>query len=128
VTMSSKDFMDFLLSYIVGFGFLILERMYIGPLQSNAFNWLHSAVVKAIERLKEVLGRADKTRSSDGDGNQISGEEATETLEPLIGSFASYSCDTLSLLSWFFEMKLRSRSFTASKNQIWSFMFFLLWL
>ena len=35
VTMSANDFMDFLLSYIVGFRFLILERMYVGPLEAG---------------------------------------------------------------------------------------------
>ena len=36
-TMSANDFMDFLLLYIVGFGFLVIERMYTGPLQEEVF-------------------------------------------------------------------------------------------
>ncbi|KAL7471186.1 hypothetical protein ACHAXS_011499 [Conticribra weissflogii] len=97
VTMSSKDFMDFLLSYVVGFGFLILERMFIGPLQSHALNWSHRAVVNAIDWLKVKWGYSDGAGNIHDDEKQIS-EEVTETLEPLLGSFASYSCDALSLL------------------------------
>lgn len=41
VTMSANDFMDFLLSYIVGFGFLILERMYVGPLEAEVIGWVY---------------------------------------------------------------------------------------
>ena len=102
VTMSAVDFMDFLLSYIVGFGFLLLERMYIGPLQEEVFEWISSVLTAGFKYLKtsfpSLLG---------GDSNQValsSSEDASvqdgnnETVEPLLGSYAGYSCDTLSLL------------------------------
>ena len=39
VALSANHFLDFLLSYIVGFGFLILERMCISPFQSDVLDW-----------------------------------------------------------------------------------------
>ena len=103
VTMSANDFMDFLLSYVVGFGFLILERMYIGPLQADVFSWVHSLIAPVVEpmlkTLKSVYGvNLDEIPESNGSEKVLATDENTETLEPLLGSFASYSCDTLSLL------------------------------
>jgi hypothetical protein len=105
ITMSANDFMDFLLSYIVGFGFLILERMYIGPLQGSILSWtsnLFFAMAKSAQNLLPSFLRHD----DDADNtNQVSvHEENEETLEPLLVSFASYSCDTLSLLYFPFIM------------------------
>jgi hypothetical protein len=102
VTMSANDFMDFLLSYIVGFGFLIIERMYIGPLQADFITW----VADRCEQLSCFL--LPKAQEADGkeehDLNQSLEEENNETIEPLLGSFANYSCDTLSLLYYPFIM------------------------
>ena len=101
VTMSANDFMDFLLSYIVGFGFLMIERMYIGPLQADFVTWM---AVK-LEQLSYAL--FPKTRHDQKDATALSEsfeEDNNETLEPLLGSFANYSCDTLSLLYYPFIM------------------------
>jgi len=102
VTMSANDFMDFLLSYIVGFGFLIIERMYVGPLQAEVFGWMHDVFTSGIERLQASYpsifgGDGEKTTMSSSEDALVP-DENNETVEPLIGSYASYSCDTLSLL------------------------------
>jgi len=108
VTMSANDFMDFLLSYIVGFGFLILERMYIGPLLSSILNWSYnslSAMAKCARNLLPPILWGDQNDSSSNDTDSVSvREENGETLEPLLGSYTSYSCDMLSLLYFPFIM------------------------
>ena len=85
VTLSANDFMDFLLSYVVGFGFLIIvrsrafinflqnnftqfrtnnfslefqqERMYIGPFMSDIVDWSHGKMTKTIQILKHGIYR-----------------------------------------------------------------------
>ncbi|KAK1742183.1 hypothetical protein QTG54_006748 [Skeletonema marinoi] len=108
VTMSANDFMDFLLSYIVGFGFLILERMYIGPLLSNILNWSYnvfSAMIHSVRKLLPPILSGDQNDStSNSEDSETVHEENEETLEPLLGSYTSYSCDVLSLLYFPFIM------------------------
>ena len=106
VTMSANDFMDFLLSYIVGFGFLLLERMYIGPLLSGVLNWSYntiSAMTQSVKKLVPPILLGDQNDSPD-DTNSEAVLENEETLEPLLGSYTSYSCDVLSLLYFPFIM------------------------
>jgi hypothetical protein len=98
VTMSANDFMDFLLSYIVGFGFLIIERMYIGPLQADFITWLFDKWYMVFDSVKALLNKSQEPIQEDNNTNESIQEENNETLEPLLGSFANYSCDTLSLL------------------------------
>ncbi|KAL3798696.1 hypothetical protein HJC23_004447 [Cyclotella cryptica] len=98
VTMSANDFMDFLLSYIVGFGFLIIERMYIGPLQADFVTWVVDTSSLAINRMSRIFNRPQQESQEGTIIGESLQEENNETLEPLLGSFASYSCDTLSLL------------------------------
>jgi len=102
VTMSANDFMDFLLSYIVGFGFLILERMYIGPLQGEVFGWAYDVFLSGFCRLQalfpSIFGVSQKKSSSNSSEDALMPEVNNETVEPMLGSYASYSCDTLSLL------------------------------
>ena len=52
VTLSANDFVDFLLSYIVGFGFLLVDRMYIGPLQGDFMSQVSTQVTKKANQIK----------------------------------------------------------------------------
>jgi hypothetical protein len=52
VTLSANDFVDFLLSYIVGFGFLLVDRMYIGPLQGDFMSRVSTQVTKKANQIK----------------------------------------------------------------------------
>ena len=101
VTMLANDFMDFLLSYIVSFGFLIIERM-IGPLPSDVFSWVYGVVDSATELfnvlLPSIFGSSNEHMSVKGSNDLLVPDENNETPEPLLGSFALYTCDTLSLL------------------------------
>ena len=95
VTMSANDFMDFLLSYIVGFGFLILERMYLGPLLSDILSWIYntiSAMTRSARKLVPSILLGDQNDSSTADTDSEAVLENEETLEPLLGSYTSYSC------------------------------------
>lgn len=100
VTMSATDFMDFLLSHIVGFGFLIIGRMYRGPLQADVIEWVRGVLISIIRHFKVSLRRI--LGGSQIDFPAISAEvlpkENNQTVEPLLGSYASCSSDTLSLL------------------------------
>ena len=93
--MSANDFMDFLLSYFVGFGFMVMERMYINPLQSKSLDWLTSQTVALVRKMRRLLGRDDM--SSD-DPPEVVHERNSVTVEPLLESYASYSCDIITLL------------------------------
>jgi len=111
VTLSADDFMDFLYSYIVEFGFLIMERMYIDPGQGAFFDWLDEFLGDLAERVarrlpKFISGRFLKSKEegeekeqSDRD-KEIAGMigDGAETVEPILDSFGSYCCDTMSLL------------------------------
>ena len=105
VTLSANDFMDFLLSYVVELGFLILERMYTDPGQS-AFLELISSIFSKLKRLvqstklgqqiwKEGASINGPASSSDNNGMDI--VEKSETVEPILDSYGSYCCDTMSL-------------------------------
>jgi hypothetical protein len=100
VTMSANDFMDFLLSHIVSFGFLIIGRMYRGPLQADVIEWLHGMFVSLIRLSKAslhlILG--DIRSDSPVEGPEVPPKKNNQTVEPLLGSYASCSSDTLSLL------------------------------
>ena len=108
VTMSANDFMDFLLSYIVGFGFLLLERMYIGPLLPNILDWFSetfSALAKYTRRLIPTRILNDQNDHSASESDSVAVYESNEeTLEPLLGNYASYSSELLSLMYFPFIM------------------------
>ncbi len=100
VTMSANDFVDFLLSYVVSFGFLIIGRMYRGPLQADAIEWAHRTFVSLIRLSKVSINRilGDSRYISPVEGAEVPPKENNRTVEPLLESYASCSSDTLSLL------------------------------
>ena len=126
VTLSANDFVDFLLSYIVGFGFLLVDRMYIGPLQGEIIALATTKVKTKAARAKawikgRVYGGDNSNKTSTvGVWNGASPDSGavasagvlspgaasqgtstvgnTQTVEPIIDSYCSYCCDTLSLL------------------------------
>lgn len=106
VTLSANDFMDFLLSYIVEFGFVIIERMYTDPYQGMALDWIYDCCSKLAVFLKAKATRiiskkandeAPKNDAAETDGNLNVTAENSDTVEPILDSYGSYCCDTLSL-------------------------------
>ena len=103
VTLSAVDFMDFLLSYIVEFGFLVVERMYTDPFQSMFFDWIKkkSKLIFRCFRNKFELnfGFAKKHEEANNDITNEANflDNGGETVEPIIESYGSYCCDTASL-------------------------------
>ncbi len=100
VTMSADDFVDFLLSYIVGFGFLIIGRMYRNPLQADVIERVRGTFISLIRLSKVSLNRIlggsqDKCPIK---SSEIPPGKNNQAVEPLLGSYASYSGDALSLL------------------------------
>lgn len=102
VTLSAVDFLDFLLSYVVGFGFLLLERMYISPYQGNALDWLRAKASSTLKNLYLLLQKygihQGKVDSESSIKKQVAYSQADGTVEPIIDSYGSYCLETLSLL------------------------------
>ena len=105
VTLSAVDFMDFLLSYIVEFGFLILERMYTDPYQSTILSWIQEKISRCFiygKKMMQKRAQLEKTSADQADEANQPEERLVdaggETVEPIIDSYGSYCCDTLSLL------------------------------
>ena len=136
VTLSANDFVDFLLSHIVGFGFVLVDRIYIGPLQGEFMSRVSTKVTAKASQIKSRIKsrlKGDQTNkvatvgiwngaspeSSGAAGNVGPGGGAlspgaasgitssstdanananAQTVEPIIDSYCSYCCDTLSLL------------------------------
>ena len=102
VTLSANDFMDFLLSYIVGFGFLIVERMYISPLQSEFLEWTGDKFREVLQKGKyliwyRVLKRPkEETLVAQSSGKEVA--HTSDTVEPIIDNFGGVCCDALSVL------------------------------
>ena len=77
--------------------------MYCSPhciLSIEVFGWVYDSFISVVEHLQVTFpavfsGSQDKKASETA---LTPKEENNETVEPLLGSYASYSCDTLSLL------------------------------
>jgi len=109
VTLSANDFMDFLLSYIVELGFLILERMYTDPsqviiIEKIAIIWKQCSFYFQCmwqEWNKKIgISKLNHTLNIGSKGTEINEilPEKSETVEPILDSYGSYCCDTMSLL------------------------------
>jgi hypothetical protein len=102
VTMSANDFMDFLLSWIVGFGFLIIERMYTGPLQEPILDRVYNTFMSCVTLVRSIIlpkfGIKVEQSPSNSSEDTLTSKEKSLTVEPLLGSYVSYSCDSISLL------------------------------
>lgn len=104
VTLSAVDFIDFLLSYVVSFGFLLLERMYISPYQQDIIDWLGnkggqlSDIIRASINQKFGVSTVENTTKSRTDAATAAITQRGGTVEPIIGSYGSYCSETLSLL------------------------------
>lgn len=92
ITLSAVDFIDFLLSYMVGFGFLLIERMYISPFMGDWFVWVGQCLTMARDLITRRLRRDTSSKS------KINDIKSTSTVEPIIESYTGYCMETLSLL------------------------------
>lgn len=106
MTLSSNDFMDFLTSYIVGFGFMLLQRMYINPFKSTFCKWLIFMFRVYRRKLTSWVSfsyfcenqdtstqpniRIRTLEDSEGNGK-------VDTVEPIIEMYSDYSSDILSV-------------------------------
>ena len=105
VTLSANDFLDFLLSYIVGFGFLILERMYISPTLSQMIdeilaklNTIVSSLHSSLKKLWRMLIKGDTNGNLTEKRLEEDSSNTIGAVEPIIESYGSYCLETLSLL------------------------------
>lgn len=92
ITLSAVDFIDFLLSYMVGFGFLLIERMYISPFVGDWFVRAGQIVQIIRDFIKRCFPRSIQTKP------KTDGMVSAGTVEPIIESYTGYCLETLSLL------------------------------
>jgi hypothetical protein len=101
ITLSAVDFIDFLLSYIVGFGFMLLERMYISPYLSTVIDWLHGMAFECSYFAKRLLFKYFSSLNkieNHGTKQAQNSQKQGGTIEPIINSYGSYCLETFSLL------------------------------
>lgn len=113
MTLSANNFLDFLFSYLVGFGFTLVSRMYVDPYIGvvidyvrEKISWVLEKVMKWLPRWlvrKKPVPKAEETAAVDlsgGKKRQVHGVVAaeTETVEPILGFLSGYSADTMVLL------------------------------
>ena len=111
VTLSADDFLDFLFSYIVELGFLLCERVYLDPGLGDFLDFVDEQIGAMYERIlrrlpKWVTGRllANKKEETDAEKTERQKEidnmvqDGAETVEPILDSYGSYCCDTMSLV------------------------------
>jgi hypothetical protein len=108
MTLSSNDFMDFLTSYVVGFGFMLLQRMYINPFKSTLYKRL---IFISKRYWRKIISWVSFHSLSYGDNREMSkqsrvrispletspDDEKAETVEPIIEMYGDYCSDVLSL-------------------------------
>jgi len=105
MTLSANDFIDFLTSYLVSFGFIMLQRMYLDPFQSVLYDLL---IVNAKVCWKKISPRIYIQPASNNaienirkpSFETINPESSVEviTVEPIIKMYGDYCSDTLGLL------------------------------
>jgi hypothetical protein len=100
VTLSAVDFIDFLLSYVVGFGFLLLERMYITPYQGDVLDWLGDTTARILKSVQLLLEKYGVIRGEVNSSTHkpLVPSQTEGTVEPIIDSYGSYCLETLALL------------------------------
>ena len=107
VTLSADDFMDFLLGYFVEFGMMMLMRIYFDPGLEDVIGWVGDTTNALISMAKRklpkwLIGSAAETAAEEDeekkeDEKEDEGGGSADTVEPLLGSFGSYSCDMVSM-------------------------------
>jgi len=102
--LAADDFMDFLLGHFVDFGMVMSLRIYIDPLLGDVLDWFGELVGSAVawvkSKLPKVLVGKQETKQDAGveekakpAGGEEEAAESNDTVEPLLDSFGSYSCD-----------------------------------
>jgi hypothetical protein len=111
-TLAADDFMDFLLGYFVDFGMMMMMRIYIDPklgdfidafgeifgmIMSKIYSFLPKALVGRSQKKKAVDEEEEEEGLAKGEKREIEGiiAENADTVEPLLDSFGSYSCDMI---------------------------------
>ena len=101
VTMGAEDFMDFVISYEFELGVLIVERLFIAPLQLYVFTlWPKWKLrVRHMFMPKRKMSREQRARE-DAEWQKVNEEIALETegVEPLLKSYASYATEVQALI------------------------------
>ncbi len=108
-TLAASDFLDFLLGYFLDLAILMLFRAYVDPCMNDIIEWvgkwLSRANIYIVGLLPHfitsrmgldiVLERQNVIDTNEGSTEKNTG--ASNTVEPILDSFGSYSADTLSL-------------------------------
>lgn len=114
MTLSANNFLDFLLSYIVSFGFIFLSRMYVGPYFGPFYDYVRYQARRLLDKVTEKLPRwliakkplpkaeqaAADAAAAEGKKRSVQGFGGREnqTVEPILEYLADYSSETIQLL------------------------------
>lgn len=117
VTFGSDDFQDFLLGYILDFGIVLIQRVYLDTALDAFFNLIYSSIdaIKsagrtflrltifrkkhraemAAKKAEEALSASDAKK--DAKAKVEADDEPGETVEPIIDNYSGYAMDTLAM-------------------------------
>jgi hypothetical protein len=119
MNLGASTFLDFLYTYLVGFAFLFLTRMYVSPYFGPTVAYARYRMQSMIDRLlsklprwltssryhtKAALTKAEEAANAAGgaDGKRrvvaLFAAKDNETVEPILKYLAGYSVDTVALL------------------------------
>jgi hypothetical protein len=112
VTFGADDFADFLLSYLVEFCFILVERVYIDPGLGDLMDTGRTVVAHVSRFVRKKLNIKNKSKLEidvfvlDADGKatlkkrdieEMQANEGSETVEPIVDAFTGYANETLAL-------------------------------
>jgi hypothetical protein len=149
VTFGAANFFDFLLSYIVEFSFLLLERVYVDPGANSLMETAGAVTAHLLRYVRKKLNINKKSKLEvdvfvlDGEGKaqlkkrvieeDMPVNEGSETVEPIVDSYAGYANETVALfyqpvlvgvfLMWFREPMYIADIYGIKKGEM-----FLYWL
>ena len=118
ITFGAEDFQDFLLGYTLDFGIVLIQRVYldaaldaifgtIGDIRDGTINGLKAIYQMLFRRTKAGKLQAEKEKAEAAlsgekekpkEAEEGGGDEAEDTVEPIIDQVGGYAMDTLSLM------------------------------
>jgi len=113
ITLGADDFKDFLLSYFVEFGIMLIERTYWDPFFGEVMDFVIEKTGEAIDKVRSLLKLKGKTNAERAAESAAAAEEAKnrdagvdlssgDTVEPILSAYSGYSGDAMGLIftSW----------------------------
>ena len=149
VTFGADDFADFLLSYLVEFCFILVERVYVDPgtkeiMETSRTMLAHvSRFIRKKLNIKKkskleievfVLDEEGKAQLKKRDVEELQASEGSETVEPIVDAYTGYANETLALfyqpilvgifLIWFRDPVYIADEYGINQTEMWLYFTF----